>query len=171
MLKNSIFDISPKKPANIVLTKKKMVIALVFLLALFSIYKVNKTGSLSKELFRSKIYIVLATIHDPNDVEGFNRGFTSGAFCGWQIIDGTGKISASENYDKTSAKGEILRQEFVYDSVKQDLSLCLNRLDDIDRSVKRQILGILMVAAIIIFIIYTSRFVDEEVKDIEEMEK
>lgn len=160
MLENSVFNIKPKKPLNIVITKKKVIIGLIVFLTFFAILKVNSVGNLNKDLFTSKLYLVLASIKDISDTESFNKAFTKGNFCGWQITDVSGNKISSENYESSAKSGTVLEQQYNFNGIKNKLSICISNLARYDSSVKRQVLGLLLVAGILIFLIYNTKFID-----------
>jgi hypothetical protein len=166
MLENSILNLKPKKAPKIVVTKKKALIALVISLAFFTVLKIHANGSLQKELFYAKIATLVAAIRDPNDTATFNKHFTKGSFCGWEMVDvANNKTSSSDKFADTSKTGNTVSQEFDYNNTKYKMTLCIIKNDELDDSKKRQIFGALILAAIIVSLIYTTKF-DEKTEKI-----
>jgi hypothetical protein len=162
MLENSFFNIKPRKPANIIITKKKFVIGLIIFMMLFATLKTYVNGTLRGELFSTKMYLALATIKDLNKTEDFNNAFTKGDFCGWKIVYQNGTESASQEFNKGTGNGTMFEHDITQDGITNKLTICIDHLGKFSESAKRQVFGIFVLTGLLIFMLYNTKFAEED---------
>ena len=137
---------------DIVITRNKVIYALIITLALFCFLKIHTTGKAQKEVVNSTTSLLLSQIKDINDTESFNKFFTVGSFCGWQIKR-TGLPSiGSPDYEKTSEDGYLMTRDFEIAGIKQQFELCISAYNAIDASVNRQFIIVVIITSIIIIL-------------------
>ncbi len=139
--------------ADIVITKNKVVYALIIALALFCVLKVSLSSRLAKELINANATIVLSQIKSLDDTDSFNRYFTSGAFCGWKIEKIPGGTTSSPDFEKTSLDQTNLGKDYKIGDITYNFTLCLSGFDSVDASANRQFVMILLITAAIIFLL------------------